>query len=179
MNLDWIKAPGLQLAIVPRPRGGDWLLDDLRSLKAAGIDVLVSLLTQAEADELGLSSEAEGCKEVGIQFLVFPIGDRSVPSSAAAFSRFTEQADSELKKHCAVGIHCRAGIGRSSLLATCLLAQHGYEPSAAFEAITQARGCSVPDTDEQRRWVERWFESSSLAGRSRDSDWTSLSRMPS
>jgi protein-tyrosine phosphatase len=179
MKLDWIKAPGLDLAIVPRPRGGDWLLDDLRSLKAAGIDVLVSLLTQAEADELGLSSEAPGCKEVGIQFLVFPIEDRSVPNSAAAFSKFAEQADLELKKHSAIGIHCRAGIGRSSLLAACLLAQHGYEPSAAFEAITQARGCSVPDTDEQRRWVERWIESSSVAGRSRDSDWTSRSRTPS
>jgi protein-tyrosine phosphatase len=179
MNLDWIKAPGLQLAIVPRPRGGDWLLDDLRRLKAAGIDVLVSLLTQAEAVELGLSVEAQGCKEVGIQFLLFPIEDRSVPSSAAAFSKFMEQADSKLKKHNAMGIHCRAGIGRSSLFAACLLAQHGYEPGAAFEAITKARGRSVPDTDEQRRWVERWFESSSLAGRSRDSDWTSRSRTPS
>jgi protein-tyrosine phosphatase len=162
MNIDWIKAPGLQLAIVPRPRGGDWLLDDLHSLKAAGIDVLVSLLTQAEADELGLSSEAQGCKEVGIKFLGFPIEDRSVPSSAAAFSTFTEQADSEMKKHRAIGIHCRAGIGRSSLFAACLMARHGYEPSPAFEAITQARGRSVPDTDEQRRWVERWFESGSL-----------------
>jgi hypothetical protein len=59
MNLVWINAPGLQLAIVPRPRGGDWLLDDLRNLQAAGIDVLISLLTEAEAAELELSSEAQ------------------------------------------------------------------------------------------------------------------------
>jgi protein-tyrosine phosphatase len=179
MNLDWIKASGLQLAIVPRPRGGDWLQDDLRSLKAAGIDVLVSLLTQAEADELGLSSEAQDCKEVGIRFLTFPIEDRSVPNSATAFSKFTEQVDSEARKHCAIGIHCRAGIGRSSLFAACLLAQHGYEPTAAFEVIAQARGRAVPDTDEQRRWVEQWIESSSPAGRSRDSDRTSRSQTPS
>jgi protein-tyrosine phosphatase len=156
MNLDWIKAPGLQLAIVPRPRGDDWLLDDLRNLKAGGIDVLVSLLTQAESDELGLSDEAKGCKEVGITFLVFPIEDRSVPSSLTDFSRFTELANSELKKHCAIGIHCRSGIGRSSLFAAFLLSQHGYEPDEAFEAITQARGRPIPDTDEQRRWVKQW-----------------------
>lgn len=179
MNLDWIQAPGLQLAIVPRPRGGDWLLDDLRSLKAAGIDVLVSLLTQGESDELGLSEEAKGCKEVGIRFLVFPIEDRSVPASGSEFFGFTELADAELKKHRGVGIHCRAGIGRSSLLAASLLARHGHEPNAAFEAISQARGRPVPDTDEQRRWVERWTESSSLAGRSRDSDPTARSQTPS
>jgi protein-tyrosine phosphatase len=159
MNLDWIKAPGLQLAIVPRPRGGDWLLDDLRNLKATGIDVLVSLLTQAESDELGLSEEAQGCKEVGLTFLGFPIEDRSVPSSRTDFSRFTELADSELKLHRAVGIHCRAGIGRSSLLAACLLSRHSYEPNEAFEAISKARRRPVPDTDEQRRWVEQWAES--------------------
>ena len=159
MNLDWIKTPGLQMAIVPRPRGGDWLLHDLQTLKATGIDVLVSLLTQAESEELGLSEEAQGCREVGLTFLVFPIEDRSVPTSYTDFSRFTELADRELKLHHAVGIHCRAGIGRSSLLAACLLSRHGYEPNEAFEAITQARGRPVPDTIEQRQWVEQWAES--------------------
>jgi protein-tyrosine phosphatase len=159
MNLYWIKAQGLRLAIVPRPRGGDWLLDDLKSLKQAGIEVLVSLLTGAESHELGLSEEARCCKEVGITFLTFPIEDRAVPSSFGDFSRFTELADSELNRRLAIGIHCRAGIGRSSLVAACLLSRHGYEPDTAFEAITQARGVPVPDTVEQRRWVEQRAES--------------------
>jgi protein-tyrosine phosphatase len=155
MSLDWIKVQGLRLAIVPRPRGWDWLLDDLKTLKPAGIDVLVSLLTDAESQELGLSDEARCCKEVGIRFYTFPIEDRSVPTSFEDFSRFTALADAELNQGLALGIHCRAGIGRSSLFAAYLLTRHGYDSDMAFEVITQARGRPVPDTVEQRRWVEQ------------------------
>ena len=49
--------PG-RLAIVPRPRGGDWLEDEVRAWKEMGFDVVVSLLTRDELDELGLVAEA-------------------------------------------------------------------------------------------------------------------------
>jgi protein-tyrosine phosphatase len=46
------------------------------------------------------------------------------------------------------------GIGRSSLLAAgCLVAQ-GMPPGEAWAAISDARGLTVPDTPEQRRWLE-------------------------
>ena len=42
----WIKAAGPgKLAVMPRPRGGDWLEDEIRGLKRFGVDILVSLLT--------------------------------------------------------------------------------------------------------------------------------------
>lgn len=157
---NWIKANSIRLAVVPRPRGRDWLLDDLRALKERGVDTLVSLLTPEESYELGLSDEAQFCGEVGIRFLLFPIADRSVPSSVAAFCEFIEVIDSELNNGRGVGIHCRAGIGRSSLLAACLLLRHGCKPAAAFEAIALSRGCPVPDTPEQHEWVERWMGNS-------------------
>jgi protein-tyrosine phosphatase len=56
----------------------------------------------------------------------------------------------------AVGVHCRAGIGRSSLIAAALLIQNGVSPETAFLTIQEARGCPVPDTVEQRNWVERY-----------------------
>ena len=62
----------LRLAIVPRPRGGDWLEDELDQMKRAGVDVLVSMLQVDEAVELGLSSEAES--------FVKPEGSSSDPS---------------------------------------------------------------------------------------------------
>ena len=46
-----MKKDVLRLAIAPRPRGYDWLVDDIRLLKRAGVDLLVSALTHAEADE--------------------------------------------------------------------------------------------------------------------------------
>ena len=45
-----------RLAIVPRPRGGEWLDDDVRALKEQGFDLVVSLLTPDEAIDLGLAA---------------------------------------------------------------------------------------------------------------------------
>jgi protein-tyrosine phosphatase len=54
----------------------------------------------------------------------------------------------------AIVLHCRMGIGRSSLIAASVLTTLGIAPSEAFALITTARGRSIPDTDEQRQWVD-------------------------
>jgi protein tyrosine/serine phosphatase len=53
----------------------------------------------------------------------------------------------------AVAIHCRAGIGRSSLIAACVLVLNGYDARSSFDTILKARGLGVPDTEVQRDWV--------------------------
>lgn len=156
MKYNWITAKGPRLAIVARPRGGDWLFDDLRTLKENGIDVLASLLTPEESLELGLAKETQYCSDLGINFLTFPIPDRSIPKSLEDFSKFVQRVVFELDAGHSLGIHCRAGIGRSSVLAACLLLRYGYQPDAAFETIAISRGCPVPDTSEQRAWVVCW-----------------------
>ena len=52
-----------------------------------------------------------------------------------------------------IGVHCRMGIGRSSLLLAALLVRSGTSPEDAFQLISAARGLPVPDTDEQRQWL--------------------------
>ncbi|MFF9508054.1 hypothetical protein ACF1BU_19885 [Streptomyces sp. NPDC014724] len=49
--------------------------------------------------------------------------------------------------------HCRAGIGRSSLLAAALLILNGVDPETSWHQIERARGLAVPDTAEQREWT--------------------------
>jgi len=46
------------LGISAHPRGGDWLEDEIKSWRGAGFDVIVSLLTPAEIEEMDLSGEA-------------------------------------------------------------------------------------------------------------------------
>lgn len=70
-----------RLGIMPRPRGGDWLDDEIRSLKSSGIDALVSLLESGEAAELEIAEEEALCMAHGISYLSFPIPDRDVPPS--------------------------------------------------------------------------------------------------
>ena len=55
-----------------------------------------------------------------------------------------------------VVIHCRAGIGRASLVAGALLVAEGLEPERAWQRLAAARGLPVPDTDQQRQWLQRF-----------------------
>jgi protein-tyrosine phosphatase len=147
-----------RLAILPRPRGGDWLLDEISSLRRSGVEVLVSLLTAEEVSELDLAREAEYCAAEGIQFISFPFADRGVPPSAADAVRLVRKLEDLVADGKAVAIHCRQGVGRSAVVAACVLAAQGAQPKVAFELIAKARGCPVPDTPEQRAWVERFAE---------------------
>src|SRR5213080_4959297 len=92
MSIYRIQGPwaGL-LAIVSRPRGGDWLDDEVRAWKNAGLDVIVSLLTKEEDDELDLTDEARACERFGLRFFQFPITDVNIPASReAAFELVSE-----------------------------------------------------------------------------------------
>lgn len=159
VKLGWIAgaAPG-RLAVLPRPRGGDWLDDEIASLRIAGVDVLVSLLTPAEAAELDLVREAEFCRGRGLDFLSFPIEDRGVPSCDREFDRLVRTLTDRIDAGRSLAIHCRMGIGRSAVVAAALLVRRGLSADAAFERIAAARGLAVPDTDEQRGWVARFAE---------------------
>jgi hypothetical protein len=142
-----------QLAIVPRPRGGDWLEDEVQAWREGGFDVIVSLLTPGEQRELDIVDEADFARAKGLRFLEFPIPDYSVPTSFENTLAFLRTLDEALAKGEHVGIHCRQGIGRSSLIAAAVLVLQGTEPEEAFIRVRTARGRPVPDTAEQREWV--------------------------
>jgi protein-tyrosine phosphatase len=155
----WVEgAPGGRLAVLPRPRGGDWLEDEVLSLRHAGVDVLVSLLTEGEMAELGLVQEADCCARCGIQFVSFPITDRHTPTSVREVMSVVRRLATATAQGHAVAVHCRQGAGRSALLVACVLAALGERPDVAFERIARARGCPVPDTAEQREWVKTFAE---------------------
>jgi protein-tyrosine phosphatase len=146
--------PG-RLGVVPRPRGGDWLADEVRSWRASDLDVVASLLTPDEVAELGLREEETLAREQGLEYYSFPIPDYSVPQSRAELLRFINRLEEALESGKNVAVHCRAGIGRSSVVVASLLVSAGLEPEEAFHRIEKARGRPVPDTPEQREWVIR------------------------
>jgi protein-tyrosine phosphatase len=142
-----------RLAIMPRPRSGDWLADELKAWRIEGIDVVVSLLTSLEVMELELTNEADICGTHQITFISFPIIDRQVPATLSSTIELVNQIDNFLQQGRTVAIHCRAGIGRSGIIAVCVLLKQGYSADSAFEMISKARGVEVPDTDAQKAWV--------------------------
>ena len=150
----WIPGPWPgRLGIIPRPRGGDWLADDVRSWRDADVDVVTSLLTPEEVGDLDLQDEEALSREQGLEFHIFPIADRGVPDSRAETARLIGELERALASGNNVALHCRQGIGRSALLAASLLVSAGEEPDNAFRVIERARGVPVPETLEQRHWV--------------------------
>lgn len=140
-ELYWINdVPTGRLAIMPRPRAGDWLSDELAAWRLAGVDVVVSLLTDDEVEELGLQHEPKLCEEIGLTFVSYPIVDRHVPTSIEDFVRIVSRLDDYLADDRGVAIHCRMGIGRSSLVAACILVKSGCSVTQAFDSISQDRG---------------------------------------
>lgn len=153
-ELYWIKGPWPgRLAISARPRGGDWLQDELKRWRSAGLDIVVSLLTPDEEEALDLQSEEQFCRHSGLDFRSFPIVDRSVPSPEVKGLPLIEQLDHELTQGKNIVIHCRQGIGRSGMIAAGILVARGIQAEVAMQRVGEARGVEVPETIRQRIWV--------------------------
>ena len=153
-KLFWILGPWRgRLAVASRPRGGDWLEDEITGWRKAGLDVVVSLLEKDEAAQFELGHEGEVAESKGVRFISFPIPDRGVPASTrealSLFSRIAAALD-EGKN---VALHCRQGIGRSGLIAAGVLLTSGMGVDKALEVVGAARGEAIPETPAQLQWI--------------------------
>lgn len=150
----WIEgSPPVGLAIVLCPHGGVNLAGELRALAQSGVETLVSLLQPTEAGWLGLDEEGSLAGQAGMTFLSFPIQDEHVPANMTAFRAFVAGLAERLRSGERIGMHCRGSIGRAPLTAACTLIHLGWSAKDALAAIEKARGCPIPDTQEQLRWI--------------------------
>jgi protein-tyrosine phosphatase len=158
-ELYWIEGPWPgRLAISARPRGGDWLVDEISRWRKNGVDTVVSLLTPAEVEEMELQNEGIYCRQNKIEFVSFPIEDRMTPTSDGDTTHLIERLDSHLAHNKNVLIHCRQGIGRSGLVAVSLLLERGLSVPNAVERVSGARRTQVPETSEQLAWIENYAD---------------------
>jgi protein-tyrosine phosphatase len=156
-QLYWIDGPWPgRLALAARPRGGDWLPDEIAAWRKAGIDVIVSLLTRGENSALDLELEVVEAARAGMTFIGLPIEDRSVPPSDSEVASTLSRLDGALSSGKNAVIHCRQGVGRTGLIAAALLISKGMSADEAINALSAARGVAVPETAEQRRWIDHY-----------------------
>ena len=155
-DLFWIPGPWRgRLAVVTRPRGGDWLSDEATGWRRAGVDIVVSLLEGDEAAQLDLVDEPSAAEANGIRFMSFPIPDRGVPTSLPATLSLLADIARWLEEGKNVAVHCRQGIGRSGLISVGVLTASGLDLDHAINIVSSARGLAVPETAEQRLWLQR------------------------
>lgn len=152
----WINTgqlSGDRMGTMARPRGDDWLEDEVKNLQSQKVDCLISLLESSEEWELGLVKEGEVCMREGIEFINFPIKDVSLPNDEDNFIKLVELLADKIKQNEKVVVHCRMGIGRSSMLVAAVMIRMGYKASETFDIIGEFRKLKVPDTEEQKEWV--------------------------
>tara|TARA_Y100001956_G_C4105860_1_gene179963 strand:- start:945 stop:1442 length:498 start_codon:yes stop_codon:yes gene_type:complete len=155
MRIYWIdELEKGKIGMMARPRGNDWLEDEIKKLSFRNVDILVSLLETEEIKELELEGEQLFCEKYHLQFLHFPIPDRSIPENEKAFLELLTFLASQIRLDKKIVIHCRMGIGRTSVLTAALLIKCGFKKEGIFGFLAQKRELQVPDTKKQIKFVE-------------------------
>ncbi|MHA1127466.1 MAG: protein-tyrosine phosphatase family protein [Alphaproteobacteria bacterium] len=143
-----------KLYMMPKP-SSEFLNADLRYYRSDGINVVVSMLEKTEALELGLQVEAASCARHQLQFIQLETPDFGLPEDAP-FATLVNFVVMKLAQGQSVAVHCRAGIGRSGMLIACVLIDLGLTPEAAIKQVTESRGQTVPETDEQIAFIYKY-----------------------
>ena len=142
-NFDWITD---ELAV-----GGCFDAQQTESLtRDHGISAVIDLRSEDVDDALLLGRH-------GIALLHLPTEDMC-GVDAAHLDEGVRFASARIDRGERVLIHCQHGIGRSAVLALCVLVQRGHEPLQALGLMKDRRELVSPSPAQFECWV-RWLES--------------------
>lgn len=145
------------LFVMPKP-SSEWLTEDVAHYSTLGVSLVLSLMEISESHECGLQNEREMLSGVGIEFSNFEIKDRGLPN-LADFRKLIRGLYIQVSEGASLAVHCRAGIGRSGVVASCLLIEDGADPQRAIDMVSAARRVSIPDTQEQFDFIMDYSDS--------------------
>jgi ADP-ribosylglycohydrolase len=139
-------------------------MDRLRRFLSAGVTCFVDLTEPWEFpsyEALLPFATPDGRR---VEYLREPIPDHGVPASRETMSRVLAMLDDALEAGHVVYVHCRAGVGRSAMVAGCWLASR---PDASMEPLDRLQQlwqqCAkaedwtfIPETEDQAQFVRDW-----------------------
>jgi len=138
-----------------------WLTDELAVggcfpiERAADLAEVHRIRAVVDLREEGCDDEAR-LKAAGIEFLHLPTPDME-PAALGRLERGVAFATERIESGEKVLIHCQYGIGRSALLALCVLVELGWQPLEALAHAKDRRAVVSPSRSQYEGWAE-WLE---------------------
>ncbi len=161
----WVVPGRLLVGEHPGSRSRAEAMDRLRRFLEAGITCFIDLTAADETPAYEMLLPFETPAGLRVEYLREPILDHGIPAERETMGRILAMIDGALDAGHSVYLHCRAGIGRSSMAAGCWLAERnaGGGGAALDELADFWRQSSrssvwpcVPETEEQTEFVRTW-----------------------
>lgn len=169
-RIDWIDGPilgdrlpgRLGLTFLPGKHGtsfrypglvyGRDLDRDLAAMRAAGVEVLVLLVEDAELAAWGDPAIVERAAGAGIRVRRHPWPDGGTPASTAEMAALLGMIRAD-RATGNVAVACMGGVGRTGLVAACALVDAGFDAGAAIAEVRRIRHPDAVETEAQAEFV--------------------------
>lgn len=162
-NSYWVDPDRLLAGEHPAAAGPEATPKRIQQLLDAGIDCFIDLTETRELESYEKFLASPSARR-GALYVRKPIRDHGVPESPEGMQEILDALDGALADGRCIYLHCRAGIGRTNVVAGCWIANRGGGGDAALERLNRLwRGSarsrswpSVPETQVQAEFVRNW-----------------------
>ncbi|MBN1761415.1 MAG: hypothetical protein JW863_24035 [Chitinispirillaceae bacterium] len=151
-NFSWVIPDRLAGSDLPGGgvRSAVALRHDIEFLAGQGVKLLVSL-------ERPQGPVAAVCEESGIRWRSFEIPDFGIPVNGKRFAKLIDECVVSFSGDGPVCVHCRAGVGRTGMVLSCLVGAYLHlGPEKSIATVRTVR--NAVENDLQRGFIESFLE---------------------
>ncbi len=154
MVIHALPVAGGILAICPLPGGDGAYAEDVEHMREWQPALVLTLVTKVELVEGGAEGLGQAMQDSGSRWFHLPIDDMGTPDDTASdrWPEISRIALGALRGGGRVLVHCKAGCGRSGMIALRLMCEAGEDPAAALARLRQVRPCAI-ESDAQMAWA--------------------------
>ncbi|EGL2796208.1 tyrosine-protein phosphatase [Klebsiella pneumoniae] len=137
---------GARLIFTPCPgTRGVSLADSLKSLKEAGAQAVITMMTLAELSENQADALPSLCADLHMDWFHLPVQDSCAPEESfeQAFAREKTSLLALVRSGGTLVIHCHGGSGRTGMMAAVLMLESGYQPAQVKKQVQLIRPKSL------------------------------------
>ncbi len=126
--------------------------EDLASLAAAGVAVMILLVEDHELTRWGDPGIVERAARLAVRVERWPLADGTAPATVEEMAAILESIG-RARDHGDVAVACMGGVGRTGTVAACALVAAGWPAADAIAEVRRVRHPTAVETAEQVAFV--------------------------